>query len=99
MMCAVCVTSARLCVAAQAERPSLPLHVLKRWRCMVQSLAVDISLAALLGDNIYNFGELLLHPIVRPANRFILPSADYLLLRTGACVPAHKRPSRHVEAL
>ncbi len=31
-----------------------------------QSLAVDISLAALLGDNIYNFGELLLHPIVRP---------------------------------
>ena len=30
-----------------------------------QSLAVDISLAALLGDNIYNFGELLLHPIVR----------------------------------
>ena len=32
---------------------------------LVQSLAVDISLAALLGDNIYNFGELLLHPIVR----------------------------------
>ena len=30
-----------------------------------QSLAVDISLAALLGDKIYNFGELLLHPIVR----------------------------------
>lgn len=29
------------------------------------SLAVDISLAALLGDNVYNFGELLLHPIVR----------------------------------
>ena len=31
--------------------------------CM-QALAVDVSLAALLGDNIYNFGELLLHPIV-----------------------------------
>ncbi len=31
----------------------------------LQSLAVDISLAALLGDNVYNFGELLLHPIVR----------------------------------
>lgn len=29
------------------------------------SLAVDISLAALLGDSVYNFGELLLHPIVR----------------------------------
>ena len=25
---------------------------------------MDISLAALLGKNIYNFGELLLHPIV-----------------------------------
>ncbi len=31
-----------------------------------QSLAVDISLAALLGEGIYSFGELLLHPIVRP---------------------------------
>lgn len=30
----------------------------------VQSLAVDISLAALLGDKVYSFGELLLHPIV-----------------------------------
>ncbi|KAK1273248.1 hypothetical protein QJS04_geneDACA012185 [Acorus gramineus] len=28
-------------------------------------LAFDLSLSALLGDNIYNFGELLAHPIVR----------------------------------
>lgn len=28
-------------------------------------LAFDLSLAALLGDNIYNFGELLSHPIVK----------------------------------
>ena len=28
---------------------------------------MDISLAALLGENVYNFGELLLHPIVRTA--------------------------------
>ncbi|XP_074587903.1 26S proteasome non-ATPase regulatory subunit 13 homolog B-like [Curcuma longa] len=27
-------------------------------------LAVDLSLSALLGDNIYNFGELLAHPII-----------------------------------
>lgn len=31
----------------------------------MQSLAVDVSLAGLLGDSVYNFGELLLHPIVR----------------------------------
>lgn len=29
-----------------------------------QDLAFDLSLSALLGDNIYNFGELLAHPIV-----------------------------------
>ena len=29
-----------------------------------QDLAFDLSLSALLGDNIYNFGELLSHPIV-----------------------------------
>ena len=34
---------------------------------LVQALAVDIALAALLGANVYGFGELLLHPIVSPA--------------------------------
>ncbi|KAL6843841.1 hypothetical protein ACP4OV_026412 [Aristida adscensionis] len=29
-----------------------------------QSLAFDLSLSALLGENIYNFGELLAHPII-----------------------------------
>ena len=29
-----------------------------------QELAVDLSLAALLGENIYNFGELLNHPVL-----------------------------------
>jgi 26S proteasome regulatory subunit N9 len=32
------------------------------------TLAVDVSLAALLGDDVYNFGELLLHPIVSFTN-------------------------------
>eukprot|EP01026_Neomeris_dumetosa_P040870 TRINITY_DN3379_c0_g1_i5.p2 TRINITY_DN3379_c0_g1~~TRINITY_DN3379_c0_g1_i5.p2 ORF type:complete len:334 (-),score=30.42 TRINITY_DN3379_c0_g1_i5:286-1287(-) len=36
------------------------------------SLAVDVSLSALLGDNVYNFGELLLHPIVK-----VLESSEY----------------------
>ena len=31
-----------------------------------QAVAVDVSLAALLGEGVYNFGELLLHPIVPP---------------------------------
>ncbi|XP_030511467.2 26S proteasome non-ATPase regulatory subunit 13 homolog B-like [Rhodamnia argentea] len=30
-----------------------------------QDLAFDLSLSALLGDDIYNFGELLLHPIIK----------------------------------
>jgi 26S proteasome regulatory subunit N9 len=33
------------------------------------ALAVDVSLAALLGDDVYNFGELLLHPIVSGVRR------------------------------
>ena len=36
-----------------------------------QDLAFDLSLAALLGDNIYNFGELLAHPIVSIACPFV----------------------------
>ncbi|TYJ12184.1 hypothetical protein E1A91_A11G332300v1 [Gossypium mustelinum] len=40
-------------------------------------LALDLSISALLGDNIYNFGELLAHPIFSLAcycksNRFFL---------------------------
>ncbi len=40
-----------------------------------QALAVDISLAALLGEGVYNFGELLLHPIVRLLQSRILGGA------------------------
>ena len=29
-----------------------------------EAVAVDVSLAALLGDDVYNFGELLVHPVV-----------------------------------
>jgi hypothetical protein len=31
----------------------------------MQALAVDLSLAALLGEDVYNFGELIAHPVVR----------------------------------
>ncbi|KAL0020349.1 hypothetical protein WJX79_001253 [Trebouxia sp. C0005] len=41
------------------------------------ALAVDISLAALLGENIYNFGELLLHPIIEVLDT----SKDYRWLK------------------
>jgi hypothetical protein len=49
----------------QSGKPSTPLL----WRCdglplLLQALAVDVSLAALLGEGVYNFGELLQHPIV-----------------------------------
>jgi hypothetical protein len=40
------------------------IGMMKWWNVMMQDLAFDLSLAALLGDNIYNFGELLAHPIV-----------------------------------
>jgi hypothetical protein len=42
----------------------LLVKILTTWYSIVQDLAFDLSLAALLGDNIYNFGELLAHPIV-----------------------------------
>nr|XP_009611841.1 26S proteasome non-ATPase regulatory subunit 13 homolog B-like [Nicotiana tomentosiformis] len=32
---------------------------------LLKDLAFDLSLSALLGDNIYNFGELLAHPIIQ----------------------------------
>eukprot|EP00959_Pyramimonas_sp_CCMP1952_P336331 7042643-Pyramimonas_sp.AAC.1 len=35
------------------------------------ALAVDLSLAALLGEDIYNFGELIAHPVVRPTSRVL----------------------------
>ncbi|MQL90205.1 hypothetical protein Taro_022809, partial [Colocasia esculenta] len=58
-------------------------------------LAFDLSVAALLGDNIYNFGELLAHPILYPANRLLEPVAfsdisyskvllEYLLSRSAS---------------
>ncbi len=43
--------------------------VVLRCALTIQALAVDVSLAALLGENIYNFGELLLHPIVSIAHK------------------------------
>lgn len=51
---------------------------------ILQALAVDISLAALLGENIYNFGELLQHPIVSTLTCFLrsqhTPSQGTLML-------------------
>ncbi|KAL0447734.1 UNVERIFIED_CONTAM: 26S proteasome non-ATPase regulatory subunitA [Sesamum latifolium] len=35
-------------------------------------LAFDLSLSALLGENIYNFGELLAHPIMQACNSYLL---------------------------
>lgn len=43
-----------------------------------QDLAFDLSLAALLGDNIYNFGELLAHPIV--SNSLVVMNSSVLIL-------------------
>jgi len=61
-------------------------------------LAVDISLAALLGDSIYSFGQLLLHPIVhvlddspfrcgRKAGRGPDGRAVPLLVQRAPCFP------------
>lgn len=52
---------------------------------VVQALAVDVSLAALLGEGLYNFGELLLHPIVSSSpNSF--PCVDNIPLSNQYCV-------------
>jgi 26S proteasome regulatory subunit N9 len=40
-----------------------------------QPLAVDIGLAALLGDGVYGFAQLLMHPIVK-----VLQSGQYAWL-------------------
>lgn len=41
---------------------------------------MDISLAALLGESVYNFGELLLHPLVIYL-RLILICTVYLIVK------------------
>ena len=41
---------------------------------------MDISLAALLGESVYNFGELLLHPLVIYL-RLILICTAYLIVK------------------
>jgi hypothetical protein len=50
--------------------------------CGIQNLAFDLSLAALLGENIYNFGELLAHPIV--STSFTYMCAQFFLWSTLA---------------
>ena len=52
---------------------------------VLQAMAVDISLAALLGEDVYNFGELLLHPIVSEGHN---PLIAGLVLLVGAEGPA-----------
>lgn len=75
--------------------------------CVCQALAVDISLAALLGEDVYNFGELLLHPIVSAERACLLSAAVSRLPALSACVPiaaavaciAHARPRRREMSL
>lgn len=54
--------SAHACPTTPPSHLNTPTH--RDAPPCLQSLAVDISLAALLGEEVYNFGELLLHPIV-----------------------------------
>ena len=51
-----------------------------------QTLAVDISLAGLLGDNVYNFGELLLHPIVRRPGTVTSPACNAVSACKLCCI-------------
>ena len=52
------------CLYFDTNRLGLFLQFLIGFIYEFQNLAFDLSLAALLGENIYNFGELLAHPIV-----------------------------------
>lgn len=52
------------CLCFATARLGLFLRFLIGFIYVFQNLAFDLSLAALLGENIYNFGELLAHPIV-----------------------------------
>lgn len=49
-------------------------------------LARDISLAALLGDSVYSFAELLLHPVVRSC--LVLCQSPPVLCQTAEFVPS-----------
>lgn len=52
------------------------------------ALARDISLAALLGDSIYSFAELLLHPVVR---FYPIQFLEVLLCAYGVYFGCHSR--------
>lgn len=47
-------------------------------------LAVDISLAALLGEGIYNFAQLLMHPIVKVSMSYCCAGSQYVSVSSSA---------------
>lgn len=54
---------------------------------LLQDLAFDLSLSALLGENIYNFGELLAHPVVSLAFDLILRlNSNHILVYDHVCL-------------
>ncbi|KAF2305447.1 hypothetical protein GH714_005368 [Hevea brasiliensis] len=64
MDCQIVINVSNIGTAVLDTQPQLGC-----WDCLLQLLALldlafDLSLSALLGDNIYNFGELLAHPII-----------------------------------